>query len=105
MSFKTRASSIWSSVKRAWVNTFKFIGRGIKLSFSLTLVYVLVVPVIQPALAMAWAHLPATIIAAAALVLVYLALRRKRYLLSALTLIAGLSTSAALVYLYHSGWF
>lgn len=105
MSFGIRASSILSSIKRAWINTFKFIGRGIKLSLSLSLVYVLVVPAIQPALALAWANLPATIIAVAALALVYQVLRRKRYLLSAITLIAGLSTSSALVYLYHSGWF
>lgn len=105
MSLNTRASSIWSSVKRAWVNTFKFIGRGIKLSLTLAIIYLLVVPATQPALAMAWAHLPATITATVALALLYLVLRRRHYLLSALTLVAGLSASASLVYLYHSGWF
>jgi hypothetical protein len=54
---------------------------------------------------MTWAHLPAALTALAALNLTYLALRLKRYLISLLTLVAGLSASSALVYLYHSGWF
>ncbi len=105
MSIKTRSSLIWSSVKRAWVSTARYIGRGIKLSFVLAIIYVVAVPVIQPALLLAWAHLPATGIAVAVLFLVYHQLRRKLYLIGTLTLVLGLSACSGLVYLYHSGWF
>ena len=105
MSFKTRATSFWGSIKRALVFTRILIGGAIKISFILALLYVLLVPAIQPALSLVWAHLPAAISTTTALTFAYLTLRRKRYLLSPLILVAGLSASASLVYLYHSGWF
>ncbi|HMY05363.1 MAG TPA: hypothetical protein PKA48_18500, partial [Candidatus Obscuribacter sp.] len=84
MSFKTRATSFWGSIKRALVFTRILIGGAIKISFILALLYVLLVPAIQPALSLVWAHLPAAISTTTALTFAYLTLRRKRYLLSPL---------------------